>query len=115
MTELKIYKKPFYMHHTYVHDIDDRIIFQFDKTVPKEERKLIIDRMNASDKNTVEAPRHLDLKYDCKNAEIHDCGAPYIIIRGWGYLIGMGGLNLGPEKAKEIQDDFAQWIIETLS
>lgn len=115
MAELKFYKKPFYMHMTYVHDKNDCMLFQFDKEVPKEERKLVLDRLNTNDKNTSEAPRHLDLKYDSKNAEILDCGKPYIVIRGWGYLTGMGGLNLGPDKASEIQDEFAQWIIHTLS
>jgi hypothetical protein len=31
-------------------------------------------------------------------------------IRGWGNLIGRGGLNLPITKAKKIQDNFADWI-----
>ena len=38
-----------------------------------------------------------------------------ITIRGWGHLIGMGGLNIHPDKAKVIQDEFGEWIINTLS
>jgi len=38
-----------------------------------------------------------------------------MLIRGWGYLIGTGGLNLSAEKAAKIQDDFGNWIVETLS
>lgn len=34
---------------------------------------------------------------------------------GWGYLIGTGGLNLSAEEAAKIQDDFGNWIVETLS
>ena len=38
-----------------------------------------------------------------------------MLIRGWGYLIGTGGLNLSADKAAKIQDDFGNWIVETLS
>lgn len=37
-----------------------------------------------------------------------------ILIRGWGYLTGIGGLNLSGEKASEIQNQLANYIIETL-
>lgn len=38
-----------------------------------------------------------------------------MLVRGWGYLIGTGGLNLSAEEATKIQDDFGNWIVETLS
>lgn len=38
-----------------------------------------------------------------------------MLVRGWGYLIGTGGLNLSAEEAAKIQDDFGNWIVETLS
>jgi len=38
-----------------------------------------------------------------------------LLIRGWGRLTGRGGLNLPEEEAIKIQDDFAEWIIETLN
>ena len=37
------------------------------------------------------------------------------IIRGWGYLVGVGGLNLSNEKAAEIQEEFGQYILECLN
>lgn len=35
-------------------------------------------------------------------------------IRGWGHLTGCGALNLPPEEAIEIQDDFGEWIVKKL-
>lgn len=37
-----------------------------------------------------------------------------IIIRGWGRLIGIGGLHLPEKEAAQIQDDFQKWIAEKL-
>jgi hypothetical protein len=38
-----------------------------------------------------------------------------LLIRAWGRLTGTGGLNLRPDVAAKLQDDFAQWIVETLN
>lgn len=37
-----------------------------------------------------------------------------IVIRGWGHLTGIGGLNLLGEEAAKIQDDFQKWIVNKL-
>lgn len=37
-----------------------------------------------------------------------------LVVRGWGYLTGVGGLNLPEEEAAKIQDEFSDWIYETL-
>ena len=38
-----------------------------------------------------------------------------MLIRGWGYLTGTGGLHLSESDAAKIQDDFGQYIVETLN
>lgn len=38
-----------------------------------------------------------------------------MLIRGWGHLTGTGGLHLKDEDAAKIQDDFGQYIVETLN
>ena len=38
-----------------------------------------------------------------------------MLIRGWGHLTGIGGLHLKDEDAAKIQDDFGQYIVETLN
>ena len=35
-------------------------------------------------------------------------------VRGWGGLTGTGALNLSQDKAAKIQDDFCDFIEETL-
>ncbi len=37
-----------------------------------------------------------------------------LVVRGWGYLTGVSGLNLPEEEAAKIQDEFSDWIYEVL-
>ena len=36
-------------------------------------------------------------------------------IRGWGYLVGLGGLNLPTDIAEKIQDEFISYILNRLN
>ena len=38
-----------------------------------------------------------------------------IIVRGWGRLIGFGGLGLSAKEAAKIQDDFINWVVEIIT
>ena len=42
-------------------------------------------------------------------------GNGYIRIRGWGNLTGTGGHNLSVEEASNVQDTFAEFIINQLN
>lgn len=42
-------------------------------------------------------------------------GEPILLIRGWGYLRGTGGLHLSEEEAIRIQDEFGDYIVEQLN
>lgn len=37
-----------------------------------------------------------------------------LVVRGWGYLTGEGGLNLPEEESKKIQDEFALCVVNCL-
>lgn len=39
----------------------------------------------------------------------------FIVIRGWGHLIGVGGLHLHPDEAAKVQDKFIKYIIDKIS
>ena len=41
-------------------------------------------------------------------------GIKFITIRGWAHLTGINGLNLLPDQAKEIQNQFAKYIVDKL-
>jgi len=38
-----------------------------------------------------------------------------IMVRGWGALTGSGGYGLNPTDAAKIQDDFIQWVVDTIT
>ena len=42
-------------------------------------------------------------------------GKPILLIRGWGYLTGVGGLHLSQEEAVKIQNEFGDYIVEQLN
>ena len=46
---------------------------------------------------------------------ISEDGKNYIQIRGWGNLIGIGGHNLPPKEAINIQNTFAEFIVNKLN
>ena len=81
--------------------------------VAEDSQEKIVNILNGRDKQRIE---HL-LKYEDGYISIQREGKWFkiMLIRGWGYLIGAGGLNLPAEEAVKIQDDFGNWIVETLS
>jgi len=48
------------------------------------------------------------------NGDILNDGKLIMLMRGWGYLTGTGGMNLQESEAAAIQDDLAEFIIEKL-
>lgn len=40
---------------------------------------------------------------------------PFMLMRGWGYLTGVGGCNLPEDKAIETQRSLAEYIVERLN
>lgn len=40
--------------------------------------------------------------------------SPVLLLRGWGHLIGGGALNLHPEQAAKIQDEFYVWCLRKI-
>ena len=53
-------------------------------------------------------------KVESDNDYIIINGKPALLVRGWGRLIGGGGLRLSTQAAKKIQNDFIQWTIKQL-
>lgn len=79
-----------------------------DAFLTKEQQELIINILNGKSTTKIS-----EVSYKDCNLYIRDkCIAA---IRGWGYLVGTGGLNLPEEEAAKIQDDFGNWIVETLT
>jgi uncharacterized protein with ACT and thioredoxin-like domain len=93
----------------YVYDSKNQFVFQFeieDKRVIKD----ILDKLNGKN-----LPILSMVNFTHDKGEIRIYGHLLIIIRGWGNLTGTGALNLSEEDAANIQDTFAEWIVETLN
>ncbi len=93
----------------WVYDDNYNFVFQFET----EDEKLkieIIDVINV-DKNL-----DRDDYFEYRNTLIVDSkGIEIIMIRGYGYLTGIGGLNLSDKEACNIQDTFGQFIVDRLN
>lgn len=57
--------------------------------------------------------QYVSAKYDGEYIFVDN--KPVFLIRGWGYLTGIGALNLPYETATKIQDDFCNFIVNRLS
>jgi hypothetical protein len=77
--------------------------------ISKEDKKNIVRILNGE-----EAKINTQLSFRYENGTIFCNDLHFIWIRGWGYLTGVGGLHLKEDKAIEIQNQFAGFIIETL-
>lgn len=88
----------------YILDNKNQIVAQFEFYDSLLQQN-IIDVLNDKDKPT-KGKRIIH-----KNHNMND----YILIRGWGNLTGIGGHNLKPEEAANIQDTFAEFIINKLN
>lgn len=105
----KAFKMPFKQekYGSWVNDSDYNFCFQFELD-DKEIRSEVMAALNTTYKPTM----FTDIYHE--NGLIRYKNKELILIRGWGYLTGVGGLNLPDEEAAAIQDDLADYIIERL-
>lgn len=103
----------------YTNDGNMAFDFYFNKNIQGGTKPLVISEslraelvgtINGTNNKTTEAP----LSY--KDGIIYHIDREFILMRGWGHLTGRGGgLGLDVEVAMEIQDEFAQYIIDKLN
>ena len=79
--------------------------------ISPEQQNDIISLVNGEKKGSVEGT----VSYDKDEGTIKVDGKILLLVRGWGHLTGGGALNLPPDKAAEIQDAFAEHIVNKLS
>lgn len=95
----------------WVRDANENFVFQF--LIENEINKnLFVNVINGY--GTLTNP---DLKFEHKDGFILNAttGQKIILIRGWGNLTGKGAMNLPPKEAANIQDTFAEFIVERLN
>lgn len=105
-----VYQFPLEESHGWIYDQKRNFVFQFMIDDEKKEQK-ILDVINGK-----ENFKNLDLVFKHEQGQIFDkSGLPIILIRGWGNLTGTGAMNLSVEEASNIQDTFANFIVERLN
>jgi len=110
-----IYKFPLRLgkYSSWVYDDADNFVFQFEEE-NEPAQKLILNVLNGSQTLT---NKDLVFKHEQGQIIVDENGIikPIILIRGWGNLTGIGGHNLPSEEAANIQDTFAEFIVEQLN
>lgn len=110
MTWKEVFKLPFNLSVSglYVYDDNGRIVMNI--TDNKDYALMILNVLNGGEEHFRNSPF-----VDNVLSIIDSKGEPVIIIRGWGYLTGIGGLNLSDSEALNIQDDLQSWILDKLN
>lgn len=110
----KYYKFPLHADDmgVYVRTIDKQKALMFAFSLNDEVIQNIVDKLNGkSNKSTL-------VKWHIKNGtEVWFGDMKIMIIRGWGMLCGTGNscYGLSEEEAIKIQDEFAQYVVDTLN
>lgn len=108
----EVYSLPFRLMEgmSWVYDDNDNFVFQF--IVSDENLRLKILEVINGNKEVQGRTSKFIYKEGFIQAEN---GSKLLLIRGWGNLTGVGGMNLSDEEACNIQDTFAQYIISKLN
>lgn len=93
---------------------DKQRAFDWCVNISPEKQQELIDMLNGTKQH------QFKYKFYREGIEIHSenpifKGEPVLLIRGWGYLTGIGGLHLPQEEAIKIQDEFGDYIVEQLN
>lgn len=129
---LNFYTRPFRLcdYSGWVYDAKDNFVFQFEtkynrngtSTVeggrqildkPRQQQVDVIFSLNSLDPDPMKCLSLATPSVDV--IQIYNDGEPFITIRGWGNLTGIGGYNFSNEKAMKIQDDFKVWLMYRLT
>ena len=102
-----VYKFPLKESYGRICDQKNNFVFQFIISDEKTQVKM----MNVI--NGTENFKNLGLLFQHKEGQIIEkSGLPILLIRGWGNLTGAGAMNLSGEEASNIQDTFADFIVD---
>ena len=111
--ELNFYTRPFHLaeYGGLVWDAKQNFVFRFEKPITRDRDTMqnIIFRLNALKPEDEKLPEYnLTLK---NPIQIYHNNEPFIMLRGWSGLTGIGGHNFSLEKASKIQDDFVKYFL----
>lgn len=101
--------KPVYSYLDWVYDQDDNFVFQF---ISRDTlmNSLMLDVINGN-----HVFNNVNENFHHEDGQIFMGKKPVILIRGWGNLTGNGSHNLAYEDACNIQDTFAEFVVDQLN
>ena len=115
------FKLPFQLVEIKVLDNECHMVFDFlqnwmsdcEKCIVLSEnnQQIVVDILNQNKKSA----NDFTFTYDSSTGFVLLNDTPLLRIRGWGYLTGTGGCNLSSEKASNIQNSLAEYIINQLN
>ena len=100
---------------------EDKMAFDWMLNIPREIKDAFVSIINGEREPKYKVKKEFYHKNDgivyCKMLEGKDVGDEYKVfrIRGWGMLTGVGGYNLDPDVAAQVQDDFMNYCINRLN
>ena len=115
------FKLPFQLNYSKVFDKDYHMVFDFMNlyfnfknklNLSNSDRQKLVDCINGNTKLTSE--KNI-FTFNSDQGLILLNNHPIILLRGWGYLTGIGGCKLHPDKAIEIQNSLGEYIIFKLN
>ena len=108
----KVYKLPFkYDDYNYVWADNGTLTLTFDIDYCEEDKRDVI--LKVVKKLNGDSSIKFKKKFELEEIEFYYDNEFVFTIRGWGHLTGV--LKLSEIEAEKTQDDFAQWILETLN
>jgi len=108
MTWEKYYRLPLKLDYGYAFAKNNTMALTFNSDIPIDIQNSIVDAINGTSEYKIPT-----LTND--GVDFSDEPTYLFCVRGWGGLIGIGGLNLSEKKAAKIQDDFIDYIIKQLT
>jgi hypothetical protein len=118
MTYTDIYRFPLRNNYHRVNDTNYNFVFQFE---PQFENGKYKEGWLQFEQTIIDILNGENLMVSFGEAFVHDegrisCGATHVItIRGWGNLTGSGAHRLSSEEAANVQDTFAEFIVNRLN
>lgn len=103
----KYYKFPLNQFGSYIFDSDNNMCLMHIVDIDVESRKRLIDVLNGIKDIKFNSENHT---FSIKNGEIFSDGIKFMVVRGWGRL-----KYIKTDKPEEIQDEFGQWVVDTLN
>lgn len=113
-----VWKLPFHAddYGVYIWSENGQMVFTFTTRQPDGIRQRIVDILNGDKKASgaftfrLKKAVHVIAKSTHTGEEI-----PIGLVRGWGYLHGVGGLNLDVEVAEKVHEELCEWIVARLN